>query len=294
MLKGIDIYHGNALRLDEVIKITKENELFFAFIKSSTGANGKDIKFATNWQLCRDAGLICAAYHWYWPLTDPTQQAINFVNQLKSVSRMGVMPSVVDIEWTYANGVAQIPTNELWRKVPTPQRIPKIKEFLLKVESELHFKPVIYTANSFWNDLIQPYASADDTQFFSQYPLWIADPNNNKKIPKPWQKARFVQTHFGENAQNNTPYEHLDHDSFTGNLKELLNSTQPGFTMMKGFPFSNVVKQLQQVLKTGGFLTDTADGFFGTHTHDAVVAFQQSVGLTGNGIVDAQTWNKLL
>lgn len=294
MLKGIDIYHGNALSPQDIITITKENELCFAFIKSSTGGNGKDSKFAVNWQQCRDAGLICSAYHWYWPLTDPTVQALNFVNQLKSVSRSGVMPSVVDIEWTYNSGDAQVPANELWRKIPPAQRIPKIKEFLLKVELELHFKPVIYTANSFWMDLIQPNASADDILFFSQYPLWIADPNNNGKLPKPWQKARFIQTHFGENAQNNTLYEHLDHDSFTGNLKDLLNSTLPGFTMMKGFPFSNIVKQLQQALKTAGHLTDTPDGFFGNHTRDAVVAFQQSAGLTGNGIVDAQTWNKLL
>ncbi|WML42143.1 LysM peptidoglycan-binding domain-containing protein [Neobacillus sp. OS1-2] len=37
----------------------------------------------------------------------------------------------------------------------------------------------------------------------------------------------------------------------------------------------------------------TPDGIFGSETANAVIAFQKTVGLTGNGIVNASTWNAL-
>ena len=63
---------------------------------------------------------------------------------------------------------------------------------------------------------------------------------------------------------------------------------------MKGFPFSNIVIDLQKKLIEAGHLAGTADGQFGNKTEIAVKAFQKINGLFENSIVDAQTWNKLL
>ncbi|HWJ28434.1 MAG TPA: peptidoglycan-binding domain-containing protein, partial [Flavisolibacter sp.] len=77
-------------------------------------------------------------------------------------------------------------------------------------------------------------------------------------------------------------------------LKAFLNQTVPRFTVMKGFPFSNIVVDIQTKLIQLQLLNDTADGMFGGNTEKAVMDFQTAKGLFANGIVDAQTWNKLL
>jgi lysozyme len=298
MLKGIDIYHNDPITPQNLSAMVKGHQIFFNFIKSSTGINGKDSAFATNWDMSRKAGMLCGAYHWLWPAEDASLQATNFITQYKTVSRSGVLPPVVDIEWTWNAKDSEIQNdkNELWHNLSPSLRVPFIKEYLDKVESELNVKPIIYTAASFWTELIEQNSFAEDNQYFSQYLLWIADPNNKKKLPKPWKdlKPSFIQSHFGENSNSNDLFDKTDQNDFNGELKELLNITIPGFTVMRGFPFSMIVFEFQKVLATGNFLHDEPDGYFGKNTEKAVMAFQEANGLIGNGIVDAQTWGKLL
>jgi GH25 family lysozyme M1 (1,4-beta-N-acetylmuramidase) len=293
MINGIDIYHGDELVQQDFITLARQNELYFIFIKATTGGSGKDNRFTSYWDMARKAGLVCGSYHFFWPVTDVTAQVNNFVSQYKLVSRAGVLPPVVDIEWTKVTSSQK----EYWNDVPGTKRIIILKDYLQQMELNLNLKPIIYTANSFWRDFITPFSSADDDIFFGSYKLWIADPNDNKRIPKPWldKPAMITQNYLGDNPPPNaTLYQKLDHDVYNGTLKQFLNDTIPGLTIIKGFPFSFIVKDLQAALKTKNFLTDEADGFFGNNTQQAVIDFQNANGLLGNGIVDAQTWNKLL
>jgi putative peptidoglycan binding protein len=63
-----------------------------------------------------------------------------------------------------------------------------------------------------------------------------------------------------------------------------------GFRTVRG----EVIKKLQQALKSGGFLQDIADGVYGGNTETAVTAFQQQNQLPATGKVDDQTWQKLM
>ncbi|MEH2292640.1 peptidoglycan-binding domain-containing protein [Nostoc sp.] len=54
------------------------------------------------------------------------------------------------------------------------------------------------------------------------------------------------------------------------------------------------VTRLQQRLRQLGYLNANATGNFGQVTKDAVIAFQRNYRLPANGIVNRQTWNKLL
>lgn len=54
------------------------------------------------------------------------------------------------------------------------------------------------------------------------------------------------------------------------------------------------VELLQSILRRLGFLRGNVDGIFGPQTKNAVVAFQQSVGLSADGIVGPRTWNALM
>ena len=50
------------------------------------------------------------------------------------------------------------------------------------------------------------------------------------------------------------------------------------------------VARLQEDLIAVGCFSDAADGSFGQSTADAVLLFQEAVGLVANGIVDEATW----
>ena len=56
----------------------------------------------------------------------------------------------------------------------------------------------------------------------------------------------------------------------------------------------STVKAVQILLNAYGYNCGTADGDFGTKTHNAVVAFQKAKGLGQDGIVGTKTYGKLL
>jgi N-acetylmuramoyl-L-alanine amidase len=56
----------------------------------------------------------------------------------------------------------------------------------------------------------------------------------------------------------------------------------------------NAVNELQALLKLLGYYNGTVDGLYQDNTAAAVTAFQQAAGLSADGIVGSDTWNRLL
>lgn len=290
MIRGIDLSVHNTLNPQLVANLQWANGLYFAFIKASEGVTVQDAKFESNWAMCRQAGLLCGAYHFLRPLSDPAQQALNFIGQYQKVNTTAAIPPVVDIEWALdANKKDQ------WAAISLPQRIALIKTFLAAVEAGLNVKPMIYTAYSFWKSMVVTQPSSADSAFFAQHPLWIVDLSNSGKVPPPWTSALFVQDYFGDQtADPANMYARLDHDHYNGSLLQLLAMAGPGYVIDKTFPRSTLVKDLQNALASRNVSPGTADGWFGAMTEKAVKTFQTSLGLAATGVVDAATWNKLL
>jgi lysozyme len=292
-LKGIDTSHYSTAQINTntISDVVKNNELYFNYIKASDGI-GKDPTFADNWRLSRSSGLICGAYHFFRPLRNPSVQAHNFLDAYAMVGHGGALPMTIDVEWTKNNAH---PTED-WDTIPPAERAGMVLEFMRVIEAEQHVKPFIYTAKSFWHDFFDPHTSTIQNAALGEYELWIVDLKNQHPLPLPWanKAALLSQTHLGETATTNDPYDKCDQDCYNGNLKELLNKLAPGFTLSKAKYYSNIARDMQDALTRKGFDTNGVDGYYGGGTEAAVQQFQQANGLFANGIIDAQTWNKLL
>ena len=66
----------------------------------------------------------------------------------------------------------------------------------------------------------------------------------------------------------------------------------PAEVLNKGTKGSKV-RTLQTRLQIKGFDPGPVDGIFGSRTQAAVIAYQQTKGLEGDGVVDEQTWSAL-
>jgi hypothetical protein len=104
---------------------------------------------------------------------------------------------------------------------------------------------------NFWNNYIAAHNPATSLTPFADYLLWNVDLKNEGKLPKPWIRTDFVQTHFGENAPAHAPlYDRVDRDRYDGTLKQLLSFTVTGLVFDKtSTPVCQIVWDLQQSLK---------------------------------------------
>lgn len=66
-----------------------------------------------------------------------------------------------------------------------------------------------------------------------------------------------------------------------------------GYPLIKRGSLSNYVLIAQDDLNTLGYRTNGLDGIFGSATQNAVRSFQQSVGLSVDGIIGCNTWRSL-
>ncbi len=169
----------------------------FAFIKATQGQAITDPYFAANWSQAKAAGLPRGAYHFYENDGDGLAQAQRFVAVIGSDH--GELPPVVDVE--DPNGTANI--NDL-------------KGCLDTIEVALGRKPIIYTANWYWN----PTRWGGPVAWARQYDLWVATYNAaNPVVPSDWTSWRFWQTSMGAVAGIAAA---VDVDVFNGSGDDLL------------------------------------------------------------------------
>jgi N-acetylmuramoyl-L-alanine amidase len=64
--------------------------------------------------------------------------------------------------------------------------------------------------------------------------------------------------------------------------------------VLKNGDRGDTVSELQAMLRLLGYYNGSVDGVFSSNTATAVASFQQAAGLFADGIVGAETWNRLL
>lgn len=196
-IHGIDISHHQGDIDWSAVKSTEKQEypIRFVFMKATEGGDYKDRRYADNYRQAREAGLICGAYHFYNPNTDPIRQADFFILQARLTK--GDLVPVLDIERKPRNK-AQLQAD--------------LKKFLNRLEQHYGVKPIIYTSYKY----MERYLDAPE---FSAYPLWIAhyyvDALNYKGSWRFWQHTDYGTVPGIES--------NVDLNVFNGTLKELDN-----------------------------------------------------------------------
>ena len=205
MVSGIDVsYYQGTIDWQSV----KDAGTAFAFARATYGTTKVDPKFAENWQVMRNAGVVRGAYHFFVAAEDALEQANFFVNTVGSLSG-GDLPPVLDVEAGSGTSASLVNDVQTW---------------LSAVEQKLGLTPMIYTAPSYWNE----YMTAD----FGKYPLWVAEYGvTAPKSVKGWGDWTFWQ-----HSQSGTIAGiegTVDLDYFNGSLSQLLAfaNSSPGVTL---------------------------------------------------------------
>lgn len=192
---GIDVsqYQGT-IDWDNVEAVEEQFELKFVIVRATAGSNKVDLKFKKNWRNLTESMYIQGAYHYYRPDENSTDQANNFIKNVKL--RKGHLPPILDIE-----------------KMPKGQSMEKLKEglqnWLTIVEKHYRVKPIIYTGEKYYEDFLQ--------EDFPSYQFWIANYN-------PWKEKiedDYLMWQFTEKAQLHGIDELVDVNVFNGNVDDL-------------------------------------------------------------------------
>jgi GH25 family lysozyme M1 (1,4-beta-N-acetylmuramidase) len=200
-LRVVDLYHGD--------KVTSFRDAADAGIwgvihKATTGASGRDDKYASRRTAAASAGLLWGAYHW-GTKTDVPGQAKNFLEYANPDSSTLV---ALDFERTGDNTMT----------------LDQAREFLGLVAQKLGRKPVIYSG-----ELMKANLGHHVDPFFGAHRLWLAHYNPHPTVQQSWNKYWLWQytDNTGGLKPNSVPgipgddQGNLDCDAFDGTREEL-------------------------------------------------------------------------
>jgi len=132
---GIDISHHQGEISWEQVKQWNGKKLHFVYIKATEGATLIDKNYKKNLQGAKDQNLLVGSYHYFKTGSSPEAQFENF-KKMASKDSQNLIP-IVDVE---ERGKCNIEAFHA-----------RLRCFLKLVEKYYGCKPMIYTANNFYN-----------------------------------------------------------------------------------------------------------------------------------------------
>jgi len=173
----------------------------FLVIRATMGMNGVDRRFKQNWKEAAKLSLVKGAYHYYRPNENSTEQAENFIRTVQLQS--GDLIPVLDIEKH-----STIQSRDRLRQ--------GIKNWLNLVEAHFGVKPMIYTGDRFFWEVLH-------NQGFDEYPIWVA---NYNPIHEP-ETENWVIWQFSEKGSLERIGEHIDLNVLRGGRFQLHKLKMP-------------------------------------------------------------------
>ncbi|WP_085829416.1 GH25 family lysozyme [Clostridium massiliodielmoense] len=314
IINGIDI--SNWQSGIDYNRLKKYTEV--VIIKATEGVDFIDKRFISHYNGCKEAGLKLGFYHFFSDKSNPSEQARDFWNAIKT-KKMDTIP-VLDVE-TSRRSKSEVSDRCL--------------EFLSEMERLSGFKCIIYTNTSFAIEKLD--------KRLSNYPLWIAhygvsSPHNNgiwnewvgfqytdrariPGVPNPCDADKFTPDIFIDshtNIFNNTSIDETNKplwrlsisESIVKKFQRELNKqfnkdlkvdgyfgdlTLNACVLVREGARGNITRIIQQRLIDKGYYVGKykADGIFGKGTKTAVEEFQKDNNLQIDGVVGKQTWKAL-
>lgn len=199
MINGIDVsnFQGN---IDW--GLVSSAGIQFAFAKATESTYYRDPYFPTNWSGMKDNGLIRGAYHFAQPdNTSPEDQAAYFLDYIGDLSPTDLL--ALDLE---------AGTGDLgdWTQ-----------GFLSSIESQVGFKPLLYSGYYFLKD-----HGCFWRQDLSQYGLWLAAYQSSfPETPPSWPFIAIWQN--SDSGRFDGVNGNVDTDIFNGDMEGLLAYGMP-------------------------------------------------------------------
>ena len=190
-VEGIDISRYQE-KIDWDV-LSKQN-IDFAYVKATEGANLADTKFKQNWAMIRQVGIKRGAYHFFRPTVNALAQAKNFLD----VARLeaGDLPPVLDAEDADGADKEIIVT--------------RMQTWLDIVEKRYGVKPIIYSSQKFYYNYI--------VGNFDNYPMWIAKYGSIK--PQLVNEKQFKMWQYGNKGKLEGIEGFVDMNVFLGTPEE--------------------------------------------------------------------------
>ena len=192
-IRGIDVSHYQG----EVDWKLLEENITFAYIKSTQGAHTVDKLYHQHWKAIQKTTILRGVYHYFDPSIDPKLQALHFIKTTNL--DFGQLPPVIDIE--------------AFEHQNTESVIHSLRVFLDVFEKNSTCKAVIYTSPGFWNQL--------DSKAFSEYQLWLADYGDKALVPEGWSAWLFWQ--YSSEGQLSGIESKVDLSAFAKTKSELMD-----------------------------------------------------------------------
>ncbi len=158
-IHGIDISHHQG-KINWT-KLEKE-EMQFAFIKVTEGADFTDSKWEDNRSNARKHGIKVGAYHFYRFCTDGKLQADHFIANVSNKKSQWNLPPVVDVEF---GGKCNSLKN-------TKDLIEQLEAYVAKIHTHYGRYPIVYLTHEVYDRF---FVLSDSKSVLRSCPIWIRD-----------------------------------------------------------------------------------------------------------------------
>jgi len=156
-LRVVDLYQGDRV---QSFQKAADAGIWGIIHKATTGATGRDKKYASRRKVAIDAGLLWGAYHWGTGAA-VAKQVDNFLMVAEPEAQTLVALDYEDVAMT----------------------LPQARQFLASVADKLGRKPVLYSGH-----LIKDKLGQRNDAFFGSHRLWLAHYSPNPVVQKSWKK----------------------------------------------------------------------------------------------------------
>lgn|SRR5262245_15520896 len=157
-LRVVDLYHGDRVTS---FKRAADFGIWGVIHKATTGATGKDSKYAHRRKPAASAGLLWGAYHW-GTAADVSKQVENFLKTARPDDKTLV---ALDFEETPGNQMT----------------LDQAREFMTRIAEKLGRKPVLYSGH-----VVKEKLGNRKDSFFGAHRLWLAHYGPRPTVQSSW------------------------------------------------------------------------------------------------------------